>query len=301
MSYSLWQTLKVAVAIALLCTLSAGTSAAAETPTQIKLWENGAPGSPETQPDDEPVILMHQPAADQANGTSAIVIPGGAYSGLAMDNEGLQIAEWLNSLGVRAFVLKYRLSGTGHRHPVPMLDGQRAIRTLRARAGEWKLDPQKIIVVGFSAGGHLASTLATHFDAGDAKSDDAIERASSRPDFVVLCYPVITFQEDYTHQGSRRNLLGPEPDPKLVASLSNETQVTSETPPTFLFHTNEDSGVLPENSIAFYSALRRANVPAELHIYERGRHGVGLAKDVPATSSWPERCRDWMKLHGLVE
>jgi acetyl esterase/lipase len=217
-----------------------------------------------------------------------------------MDHEGTQIADWLNSIGVTAFILKYRLAATSHRHPVPMLDGQRAIRTVRARAKEWELDPTKVGVIGFSAGGHLASTLGTHFDAGNSDASDPIDRVSSRPDFLILCYPVISMTADFIHKGSRNNLLGPNPDEKLLRSLSNETQVTAETPPTFLFHTHEDTGVLPDNSIAFYSALRKAGVPAELHIYEKGRHGIGLAKDVPGTSSWPEQCREWLKARDLL-
>jgi acetyl esterase/lipase len=217
-----------------------------------------------------------------------------------MDHEGTQIAEWLNSMGVTAFILKYRLKGTGHQHPIPMQDGQRAIRTVRARAAEWKLDPQRVGVIGFSAGGHLASTLGTHFDAGKAEAADPVDRVSSRPDFMVLCYPVISMTKDFAHKGSRENLLGPMPDKKLLESLSNETQVSADTPPTFLFHTNEDTGVLPEHSIAFYSALLKAGVPAELHIYEKGPHGVGLAKSIPGTSTWAERCREWMQARGWL-
>jgi acetyl esterase/lipase len=269
-------------------------------PKRIPLWQNGAPGEPATKPQDEPVLLLSRPAAEIATPTAVIVIPGGAYAGLAMDHEGGQIADWLNSMGVTAFILKYRLHGTGHQHPIPMLDGQRAIRTVRARAAEWKIDPKRVGIIGFSAGGHLASTLGTHFDAGDSKASDPIDRVSSRPDFMVLCYPVISMTADFIHRGSRNNLLGPAPDKKLVVSLSNETQVTRETPPTFLFHTNEDTGVLPENSIAFYAALRKAGVPAEMHIYEHGPHGVGLAKTIPGTNTWPDRCREWMQTHGLL-
>jgi acetyl esterase/lipase len=181
-----------------------------------------------------------------------------------------------------------------------MLDGQRAIRTVRSRAAEWKIDPTRIVVLGFSAGGHLASTLGTHFDKGDAASADPVDRASSRPDYLVLCYPVISLAADYAHAGSRRNLLGANPDPKLVNNLSNETQVTAETPPTFIFQTSADKGVPAEHCIAFYLALHKAGVPAEMHIFEAGRHGVGLARDVPGTNKWPELCQEWMKRHGLL-
>jgi acetyl esterase/lipase len=286
---------------AFLCLFVAAAQTFGAAPETIRLWNDGAPGTPSTKPGDEPVLLLSRPEPDKAVPTAVIVIPGGGYAGLAMDHEGAQIADWLNSMGVTAFVLKYRLSGTGHRHPIPMHDGQRAIRTVRSRAAEWKLDPARIGVIGFSAGGHLASTLGTHFDAGDSNADHPIDRVSSRPDFMILCYPVITMIKEFGHKGSRENLLGPAPGKDLLESLSNETQVKPDTPPTFLFHTSEDSGVLPENSVAFYSALRKADVPAELHIYEKGPHGVGLAKTIPGTSSWPDRCVEWMKLHGFLD
>jgi acetyl esterase/lipase len=277
-----------------------GAFARAAEPDTIKLWEEGAPGDPATKPQDEPVLLMNEPATKQTT-TAIIVLPGGGYGGLAMDHEGRQIAEWLNSLGVTAFVLKYRMRGTGHMHPVPMLDGQRAIRTVRSRAKEWNIDPARVGVLGFSAGGHLASTLGTHFDAGNADGADPIEQVSSRPDFLVLCYPVISFTADFAHKGSRKNLLGDSPDPALVKSLSNETQVTAKTPPTFIFQTSEDTGVPADNCIAFYLALQKAGVPAEMHIFQAGKHGVGLAKNVPATNKWPELCRNWLEARGLLQ
>jgi acetyl esterase/lipase len=247
------------------------------------------------------VLFLWRPAADLATRAAVIICPGGGYGHLSMEKEGSRIAEWLNSFGVTAFVLRYRHGGTGHRHPVPMHDGQRAIRTVRSRANEWNIDPAKIGVLGFSAGGHLASTLGTHFDGGNPSAVDPIDRASSRPDFLVLCYPVISFTADYTHQGSREKLLGMSADSQLVRSLSNELQVTGDTPPTFLFHTDADTGVPPENSIAFYEALRRAGVPAELHIYEHGGHGVGLARDIPGTRDWSQRCREWMQARELLQ
>ncbi|MGD9633407.1 MAG: alpha/beta hydrolase [Pirellulales bacterium] len=269
------------------------TLAAAAEPVEIPLWKGVAPGEP-TKPGDEPVMFLYRPSAESATGQTVIVCPGGGYGGLAMDHEGKQIAEWLNSFGVTAFVLRYRHSGTGHKHPTPMLDGQRAVRTVRSRASEWGIDPQRIGVMGFSAGGHLTSTLGTHFDAGDSAAADPIDRASSRPDFLILCYPVITFTADYMHQGSRDNLLGKNADPELVRSLSNELQVKKDTPPTFLFHTDEDTAVPPMNSIAFYAALKQAGVPAELHIYRHGAHGLGLARHVPGTNDWSSRCREWL-------
>ncbi|HVC95389.1 MAG TPA: alpha/beta hydrolase, partial [Pirellulales bacterium] len=202
--------------------------------------------------------------------------------------------------GVTAMVLKYRLAPRYH-HPAPLKDAQRAIRLVRARAGEWKVDPRRIGILGFSAGGHLASTAGTHFDAGRTDAAEEIDRQSCRPDFLVLCYPVVTMTGEFTHVGSRNNLLGENADAKLVEYLSNEKQVTPETPPTFMFHTNEDSAVPPENSVLFYLALRRARVPAELHIYEKGRHGVGLAQKDPALASWPALLVTWLRGRGILE
>jgi acetyl esterase/lipase len=267
-------------------------------PTRIPLWEAGAPGEPATKADDEPVLFLYQPPTGERVPTAVIVCPGGGYGHLSMEKEGSRIAEWLNSFGVTAFVLRYRHRGTGHMHPVPMFDGQRAIRLVRARTDEWGIAPERIGVIGFSAGGHLASTLGTHFDAGDPAAADPIDRVSSRPAFLILCYAVITMRSPSTHQGSRQNLLGDHPDEALVQLMSNDEQVTRETPPAFLFHTDADTGVPAENSVAFYSALRRAGVPAELHIYATGGHGVGLADAIPATRTWPDRCREWLITNG---
>jgi acetyl esterase/lipase len=288
----------IMTAAALVVNVSA--MAKATEPVRVRLWEDGAPGTPATKPENEPVLFLYRPAGEVATKTAVVVCPGGGYRHLAMDHEGRQIAEWLNGLGVTAAVLQYRNNSSGHQHPVPMMDGQRAIRTVRSRAGEWDIDSRKIGVMGFSAGGHLASTLATHFDGGQTGSADTIERASSRPDFVILCYPVISMTESYRHGGSQENLLGKNPDDALARSLSNETQVTAKTPPAFIFQTDADTAVPAENCVAFYLALRRAGVPAEMHIYQDGKHGVGLARDVPATSSWPERLHDWLRVRGLV-
>jgi acetyl esterase/lipase len=276
-------------------------AAFAQTPAMPRadlLWPAGAPGAAGTEDIDKPSLAPYLAPAGRGTGAAVIVCPGGGYGGLSMDKEGDQIARWLNSLGVTAFVLKYRL-GPKYHHPVELGDAQRAIRTVRSKASEYRLLPDRIGIMGFSAGGHLASTAGTHFDAGDAAASDPIDRLSSRPDFLVLCYPVISFTS-FTHQGSKRNLLGDNPDPKLVESLSNETQVTAQTPPTFLFHTNADTGVPAENSLMFYMALRKAGVPAELHIYERGPHGVGLAQTDEALSSWPARLADWLRVRGLL-
>ncbi|REK11226.1 MAG: alpha/beta hydrolase [Planctomycetota bacterium] len=265
------------------------------------LWPEGAPGAKGDSDDDKPTLTIMLPPEDKANGAAVVVCPGGGYGHLAFGYEGVDVGQWLSDHGVAAFVLKYRHRGTGYGHPAPLDDAQRAIRTVRARADEFGVDPQRIGILGFSAGGHLASSAGTHYDAGDSNAKDAIARASCRPEFLILCYPVISFTTPYTHKGSRKNLLGENPDAKLVESFSNELQVTEDTPPTFLWHTSEDKGVPPENSVLFYLALHKAGVPAEMHIYEKGRHGLGLAQEVPAVSSWPGRCIDWMRGRGLLE
>jgi acetyl esterase/lipase len=264
------------------------------------LWPQGAPGAVGEEAVDKPTLTVYLPPEDKATGTAVVICPGGGYGHLAVDHEGRQIAEWLNSLGVAGFILQYRIAPR-YRHPAPLQDAQRAIRTVRARAGEWKIDPGRIGIIGFSAGGHLASTAATHFDDARPATDDPIEQVSPRPDFLILCYPVITFGERGRHTGSMRNLLGQNPDPALVENLSNEKQVTPQSPPTFLFHTTDDSAVPAENSVLFYLALKKAGVPAELHIYERGRHGVGLARDDRALRSWPVRCAEWLRGHGWLD
>jgi acetyl esterase/lipase len=276
-------------------------SAAQQADPKVELlWPQGAPGAKGDTEADKPTVAIYLPPKEQATGVGVVVLPGGGYGGHAMGHEGKDIAAWLNSRGIAAFVTKYRL-GQRYPHPAPLADAQRAIRTVRARASEFGVDPARIGIIGFSAGGHLASTAGTHFDAGQSDSPDKIEQVSSRPDFMILCYPVISLQSTFTHRGSLKNLLGETPDPKLVASLSNETQVTPQTPPTFLFHTSTDVAVPPENSVVFYQALRAAGVPAEMHIYEQGKHGVGLAPNDPVLSSWPNRCEDWLRVRGVLK
>jgi acetyl esterase/lipase len=275
------------------------TSLGAVEPRVELLWPNGAPEAVGTEELDRPSLQIYLPRAP-TGGTAVVVCPGGGYGGLAMDHEGRQIAEWLNSLGVAAFVLKYRL-GPRYHHPAPLQDAQRALRFVRFHAQEFDIKLDHIGIWGFSAGGHLAATAGTHFDAGDPKAADPISRMNCRPDFLILAYPVISFTTEYTHRGSLKNLLGDDPDPHLVHDLSNENQVTPQTPPTFLFHTDEDTGVPPENSVLFYLALRKAGVPAEMHIYQRGKHGVGLAPNDLVLSSWPGRLADWMKVRGLLQ
>jgi len=303
--------------ITLVCIVTAITSVASapagnvETSQRIELlWPGGAPGAKGDAEGDKPTLTIYLPAKAPAGlppeqkttGAAVVICPGGGYGHLAMDHEGHQIAKWLNSLGVAGFIVKYRHrnSGAGYGHPAPLLDAQRAVRMVRSRDAEWGVDPGRIGILGFSAGGHLASTAGTHFDGGDPNAKDPIDRASCRPDFMVLVYPVISLVESYTHAGSRQNLLGKEPDPNLVEYLSNERQVTPQTPPTFLIHTYEDTAVPAENSIYFYLALRRAKVPAEMHLYQKGPHGFGLGKQVGPASSWPIRCADWMRGLGIL-
>ncbi len=269
----------------------------------VVLWPEGAPGALGKEPADVPTLTPYLPPKERATGAAVIVCPGGGYGRLA-EHEGRPVAEWLNTVGVTAFVLKYRL-GPRYKHPAMLWDAARAIRTVRARASEWGLDPARVGILGFSAGGHLAATAGTHFDAGRAGDADPVERVSSRPDLLILIYPVITMREK-THAGSRRNLLGENPTPELVALLSNEEQVTKETPPAFVVHTVNDAGVPVENSLTFVSALRRAGVPFELHLYERGPHGFGLGTvrqnrpADPILSTWPAHAADWLRLHGFA-
>ncbi len=273
---------------------------AADAPSEFPLWPKGAPGAVGETADDKPTLTVYRPSKEKATGASVVVCPGGGYVALALGHEGKEIADWLTERGVTAFVLKYRRAPR-YKHPAPLQDVQRAIRTVRSRAKEWDLDESKIGVWGFSAGGHLASCAATMFEPGKSDAEDAIERVSSRPDFAILCYPVIDMAGPPTHRGSRKNLLGDNPPADLVKKMSTYTQVTPRTPPTFLFHTDADTGVVPENSILFYTALKKAKVPAELHIYEKGRHGVGLASKDTVLKTWSDRLADWLKARGAIK
>jgi acetyl esterase/lipase len=266
------------------------------------LWSDGAPGALGEAPEDVPALLLYPATPQRATGCGIVVCPGGGYGGLAMDHEGYQIADWLNQRGITAWILRYRLGPHGYHHPIQRGDVLRAMRVVRHEAPSVGVDPDRIGIWGFSAGGHLASTAATHFDAGDPKAADPIDRLSSRPDFAVLCYPVITLEEPLTHIGSRNNLLGKDraEDRDLIALLSNERRVTGETPPTFIFHTVEDQAVPVENALKFFSALRAHGVnSSELHVYQTGRHGVGLAHSDPVLNSWPDRLFDWLKVNGF--
>lgn len=269
------------------------SSASAAEPKSFRLWLYGAPGALGSEDKDAPTLTPF--LAENPTGAAIVVCPGGGYGGLAA-HEGKDYALWLNSLGIHAFVLKYRLGSGGYRHPRMLEDAARAVRTLRSRASEWSIDKARVGIIGSSAGGHLASTLLTHFDAGNPNSEDAVDRESSRPDLGILCYPVITLGE-FTHSGSKKNLLGENPSPELVNFLSNELQVTRDTPPTFLWHTLEDLAVPVENSLLFASALRKHGVPFDLHIYEKGRHGIGLANGHP----WTKDCEFWLKQRGFAK
>ncbi len=266
----------------------------------LQLWSGPAAGALGTEAGDVPAITVFLPRTMTANTPAIVVCPGGGYVNLAMNHEGRQVASYLNSLGIAAFVLRSRL-GPRYHHPTELSDAQRAIRMLRAHAAEWRLDPARIGIVGFSAGGHLAMTASTHFDAGTADAADIVDRANSRPDFAVLGYPVISMTEAWTHQGSKNNLLGANPELELARSVSGELSVTKQTPPTFLFHTDADTVVPAENSVAYYLALRKAGVPAELHVFERGPHGVGLANDDAALSEWSKLLANWLRVHGVVK
>jgi acetyl esterase/lipase len=265
----------------------------------IPLWSGPAPGAQGADDADVPTITVYLPRGTPPGMSAVIICPGGSYRNLAMNHEGRQVANYLNSLGVAAFVLKYRL-GPKYHHPVELGDAQRAIRLLRSHAAEWRIASDRIGIMGFSAGGHLAMTASTHFDAGSAGASDAVDRASSRPDFSVLGYPVISLVEPWTHQGSKTNLLGANPDPELAKQLSGEQAVTKDTPPTFIFQTNADVVVPAENATYYFLANRKAGVPVELHVFEHGPHGVGLAMDDPALAEWSRLLTNWLRAHAVV-
>ncbi len=267
----------------------------------LPLWPEGAPGALGTSETDIPTLTVFLPSPEKATGAAIVICPGGGYGGLA-PHEGAGYAEWLAENGVAGIVLKYRLGSKGYRHPAMLNDAARAVRLTRAKASEWKIDGKRVGIMGSSAGGHLASTLLTHFDAGVADSADPVERFSSRPDLGILCYAVITMGE-FTHGGSKKNLLGAEPDPALVELLSNEKQVTKETPPTFLWHTWEDTGVKIENSTQFAAALRSHGVPFELHIFQKGGHGMGLGggRNGGPLHPWAGVCLYWLRQQNFVK
>lgn len=283
----------------------------------IPLWEDGPPAcneemTLEVKMDDRigrrigkvqnPGIQAFPAPAKTATGTAVVICPGGGYTIQAWDWEGTKIAKWFNDQGISAFVLQYRLphwmSDDCH-DKAALADAQRAIRLVRSKAKEYQINPDKIGIMGFSAGGHLASTAGTRFTRGNPQSDDPVERESCRPDFMILMYPVVTMDPAWAHMGSRKNLIGENPPESAVLHFSNEKQITSETPPTILIHANDDKSVVPENSIHFYLNLRKQGVPAAMHIFETGGHGFSFAEGLGAVEKWPGLVLDWMKGQGF--
>ena len=279
-------------------------------PQIIPLWPEGVPGGkaglgPEKQENghvanvSEPTLTLYVPAVDRPNGTAVIICPGGGYTNLSMEREGVQYANWLRTLGVTPFVLKYRLKEFGH--PAPLQDVLRAVRLIRSRSLEFQIDPTRIGVMGSSAGGHLAASAGTLFDEPAGRTGPALDDTSARPDFLILMYPVITMDDPAAHAGSRKALLGDNPSPVWLKLMSLEKQVTAATPPTLLIHTQEDKAVPVENSILFFQALTRAGVPAEMYLFERGSHGMGMRSGLGTASEWPRRAEEWLRNRGLLD
>lgn len=273
----------------------------AQSTNSFPLWPEGAPGALGKADKDIPTLTPFWPDPAKATGAALVICPGGGYGGLA-PHEGADYARFVSEHGIAGFVLKYRLGPAGYRHPAMLQDAARAVRTVRGRAGEWKLDAKRVGIMGSSAGGHLAATLMTHFDSGQPDAADPVDRQSSRPALGILCYPVITLGE-YAHQGSKVNLLGTNPPPELVRLLSNELQVTTNTPPCFIWTTFEDKTVPMENTMLFAGALRKNHVPFDLHVYQKGGHGMGL-KDKPPFANphpWAGDCLFWLRQQGFVK
>ena len=277
--------------------------------TVIPLWPEGVPGAkPDLGPElhenggianvSEPTLTYFAPAVDKPNGTAVIIAPGGGYVRLSTEREGVQYARWLGTLGVTSFVLKYRMQEFGH--PAPLQDVLRAMRMVRSRAKEFGINPDRIGVMGSSAGGHLAASAGTLFDHPAGKTGDSLDAVNARPDFLILMYPVISMDDPVAHAGSRRALLGENPSPELLTLMSLEKQVTPSTPPTLLIHTQEDASVPIENSIRFFQALTRAGVPAEFYAFEQGSHGMGMKAGLGTASDWPRRAGEWMRARGLL-
>ncbi len=289
---------RIALVLLVLLASSVAHAQAPATGTEIRLWNGAAPLATGDGTEDTPAITVYRPAPGTATGAAFVVLPGGGYRGRAA-HEGEPIARWLNSVGVTAFVARYRVAP--YRHPAPLTDASRAIRYVRSHAAAWGLDPARIGILGFSAGGHLASTAATQFADGDPGAADPVDRVSSRPDLAILIYPVITFTEEaWVHKGSRTNLLGADATPGQMAAMSSERRVTARTPPMFLVHTTGDTGVPPENSLLMVQALRTAGVEVELHLYEGGRHGFGLGEGEGPIGTWPRLAGLWLGRHGFA-
>jgi acetyl esterase/lipase len=261
---------------------------------EIRLWPNEAPFAKGDTDEDRPAITPY--LAEGNNRPAVIVCPGGGYGSRAR-HEADPIALWLNGLGISAFVLRYRVAP--YQYPCALLDTQRAIRTVRHEAEKFRIDPDKVGLLGFSAGGHLTANAGTSYDKGNREAEDEIERQSCRPDLLMLCYPVITMTNPYTHLGSRRNLLGNDAEESKYLQHSNELNVTKDTPPAFLWHTSNDGAVPVENSLLFAGALSKHDVLFDLHVYAKGRHGLGLAEDEPHTIGWTDACASWLMLNGF--
>ncbi len=295
----------VSLSVGVLLSVASRVTLGAET---VPLWPEGVPEARELSPErvqDGRISNVHVPTltaypaeGSQAPRPAVIICPGGGYQRLAIEHEGQAPAAWLNTLGVSAFVLKYRLAEYGH--PAPLRDVLRAVRIVRQRAAEWGIDPGKIGVLGFSAGGHLAASAATLFDAPEGKTGAALDSVSARPDFAVLVYPVITLKDPFAHRGSRTALLGEGPSAERVARLSLEGQVSGATSPTFLVHGSDDASVPAQNSVLFYLALREAGVSAELHVFAHGPHGLGLRQGHGPISDWPRLCGEWLAARGVL-
>jgi acetyl esterase/lipase len=292
----------------ILALLMSAFSSCALAQNVLPLWPEGVPGARAIGPEQhdngrianvsEPTLTLIGPAVDRPNGTAVIVAPGGGYVRQSADREGTQYATWLSTLGVTTFVLKYRMQEFGH--PAPLQDVLRAVRLLRSRAAEFNIDPERIGVMGSSAGGHLAASAGTLFDHPLGRTGNALDKVSARPDFLMLMYPVITMDGPAVHAGSRKALLGASPAPEAVQLMSVERQVTPRTPPTLLIHTQADASVPVENSILFYQALTRAHVPAEMYLFEQGAHGMGMRDGLANASLWPRRAEEWLRSRGLL-
>jgi len=278
----------------------------------LPLWENEIPNAQKTNEEEisvetdivriskvqNPTIEVYLPSKKTATGQAVVICPGGGYAILAYDWEGSDVARWLNSKGIAGIVLKYRLPNSKSNvvsHKSPLMDAQKAMRLVRYNAEKWNINKEEVGVMGFSAGGHLASTLGTHFDEKLNESKDLVNFISARPDFMVLMYPVITMKEPYVHKGSRNNLLGPEPSNELINHFSNEMQVKQNTPPTFIVHSGDDKGVPIENSLMFYKALREKDIPAEMHFFPSGGHGYSMAQKNESLRSWPDLLNVWLR------
>jgi acetyl esterase/lipase len=288
--------------------LAMSTTCAFAAPTVFPLWPEGVPGRKEIGPEQngkgyiqnvsDPTLTLVGPAVDRPNGTAIIVAPGGGYVRQSVDREGMQYATWLSTLGVTTFVLNYRMQEYGH--PAPLQDVLRAVRLLRSRAAEFGIDPDRIGVMGSSAGGHLAASAGTLFDNPAGRTGNALDKVSARPDFLMLMYPVIAMEGPAAHMGSRKALLGEKPSAELVQLMSVDRQVTPRTPPTLLIHTQADQAVPVENSILFYQALTKAKVPAEMYLFEQGGHGMGMRDGLANASNWPRRAEEWLRARGLL-